>query len=357
MFNPKNISILLVILAIAITSITIFNNNNNPSIAKQNSNDQTSIKIGVITDLTGVASYWGKSTQVGIKIAQEELSQKNYKSEFIFEDYKLQAPSALSAVNKLNGVDNVDAYYVEFNPATYTVSPFLKNKNKIMLYDASPVSPLTESNNYFKSYLDYEEGCRSMAMKFKEQGITKIASLQPKIEFGELCTKGVVSIFGDTVIENYNLGDDSKNLVTKLNNDGIQAIINTGFELDTANILKTIGEINSNIKVGVTLDTLTPTIKSQYAKELQGSYNFGFGEISSEFIAKVKKINPTVVSFEASALGYIHAKQLVTSLSDCKKEIICTKNRISQSPPETIIPFQSFVNQKAVFKTLVGRIE
>ncbi len=358
MTNIKTITILAVILILTVLGITLFNSNNTNNQPTANlSSPNLETKIGVITDLTGPASYWGKSTQVGIKIAQEELKNKGYQSKFIFEDYKLLAPNALNSVNKLNGVDNVDAFYVEFNPGTYTVSPFLKDKNKIMLYDASPTSPLLESDNYFKTYLDYEKGCEQMANKFKLDGVTKIASLQPKIEFGDLCTKGVQKVFTNATVENYNLGDDSKNLVTKLNQQGIEAIINTGFEADTANILKAIGETNSKIRIGVTTDTLTPTVKKQYSKELKGSYNFGFGAISNEFINKVKAIDPSVTSYDAAALGYIHAKQLVTSLVDCQKELNCTKDKISKSKPESIIPFQNFVDRKANFETLIGKVE
>jgi ABC-type branched-subunit amino acid transport system substrate-binding protein len=313
------------------------------------------IKIGVITDLTGPASYWGISTQAGINLAKEDLLKEGYFVEPIVEDYKLEPNQGLNAAQKLQNIDNVDAFYVEFNPGTYTISPFLKDKNKIMIYDAAPTSPLKDSPNFFKTYLDYQIGCKEMAQKFKTKGMTSVASLQPKLEFGELCTKGVQEIYPAALVETYNMGDDVKNQITKIDQAGNQAVISTGFEANIIGVLKSIKDINSKMEVGVTGDAVTANVKSNYAQQLKG-YSFGFPETNKEFTARVKAMNPNITSPEAAALGYLHVTQLTRALIDCNKELACAKIKISQAQPNAILNFKGFINQKANIDQLVQEL-
>src|ERR1043166_8098473 len=51
------------------------------------------IKIGVITDLTGTAAYWGESTQVGAELAIQDLQTKGDNVQLIYENYSLEDPA------------------------------------------------------------------------------------------------------------------------------------------------------------------------------------------------------------------------------------------------------------------------
>ena len=127
---------------------------------------QESIKIGIITDLTGPAAYWGESTRVGAEIAVEELQKEGINVTLIFEDYQLDSRKALTSAQKLINIDNVDAIYAEFNPAAISVGSLVKDKNILFVYDAAPTSPLKDSPYTYKTYLNYQEGCREIAKKF-----------------------------------------------------------------------------------------------------------------------------------------------------------------------------------------------
>ena len=116
----------------------------------QKPSERGTIKIGVITDLTGPAAYWGESTRAGAELAVKELEEQGYKIQLIYEDYKLDAATAVSAAQKLVNVDRVDAIYAEFNPAAISVGSFLKDKKLLYVYDAAVISPLKIRLMYIK---------------------------------------------------------------------------------------------------------------------------------------------------------------------------------------------------------------
>ena len=348
-FSKLNlVAIVVVILLVVGLGTTYLNSRtlsaeNNPQTA--NVSKKPKIKIGVITDLSGPASgYWGLSTQSGAQLAQKDLRDQGFDVEVLLEDYKLEGPQSLSAAKKLLEVDQVDAIYAEFNPAAYTISPYMKNKNKLLVINAAATSPLDVSSNYFKTYLDYQVGCRQIAQKFKNDGVVKIGSLKVNLEFGELCDKGIREIFpNQTITEDYNLGDtDFKNQLLKVSAQGAQAVINTGFENDTINTLKGIKEQNLNLKYGTVGDTITPNVTSTYQKELAGGYSFGFKDVDSGLKNKLRQYDPKIVTDIAAALAYKHVSDLTKSLSECNKEIACSKNKFANSAQDPKVGFKGF---------------
>src|SRR3989344_2255851 len=198
------------------------------------------IKIGIITDLTGPAAYWGESTRIGVLLAIADLKEEGILVEPIFEDYQLDAGKAASAAQKLVNVDNVDALYADFNPGAIATASVLKGKDKLFVYDAAIESPLADSPYTFKTYLDYRAGCAALAKKFKDADISTIGYLKVNLEFGELCLEGLKSVYGDFVIaEGYILGDlDFRTQLTKLKAKDVGAIVNVGFEGDSYNTLR-----------------------------------------------------------------------------------------------------------------------
>ena len=193
--------------------------------------DKQNVEIGIITDLTGPAAYWGTSSQVGAELAVEELKEEGYDINLVYEDYRLDSSEALSAVQKLVNVDDVDGVYAEFNPAAISAGSFLKGKDVLYIYDAAIISPLENNPYAYKTYLDYKEGCRQISSKFREEGIEKMGVLKVNLEFGEICLEGAEEVYGENVsVEAYNLGDqDFKTQILKLNQEGVGAIINVGF--------------------------------------------------------------------------------------------------------------------------------
>jgi len=311
---------------------------------------EESIKIGIITDLTGPAAYWGESTAIGAEIAKKELEKDGYKVELKFEDYQLEASKALTSAQKLVNADNVDAIYAEFNPAAISAGSFMESQDKLFVYVAAVTSPIESNPNAYKTYLDYQDGCKKVAKKFKDEGIEKIGMLKINLEVGELCLVGVKEIYGNNiVVEAYNLGDtDFKTQVLKMKNKEIGAIMNASFEDGTLNTLKAIRELNFKVLFGTPDDTMTDKVKQLYPEEIKGAWTFGFPWVNPDFSAKISSESTKTLSTEyGAAIAYTHIRQMVKALSKCKKEISCVIDEIAKSPKDDTIGFNNFKNRTA----------
>jgi len=332
-----------IVVIILIAAIAIFS-------APKGEETTSTIKIGVITDLTGPAAYWGESTRVGAELAKQDLLNRGVNVNLVFEDYQLDTGKALTAAQKLVNVDNVKAIYAEFNPAAISAGSFLKDKNVLYIYDAAVTSPLEGNSNAYKTYLDYKEGCKQVANKFKEQGIENIGVLKVNLEFGKLCLDGVKEIYGsNTYVETYNLGDqDFKTQMLKLTQNDIGAVINVGFEGDTINTLKVIEEQNLNIKYGTVADTITEQVIEKYSNVLKGSISFGFIEVSSDF---KKRISQEKISTNyGAALAYTHIMQIGEAFEKCDNALNCVKQEMNNAKSDDTIGFIQFKNHIAELK-------
>ncbi len=314
------------------------------------------IKIGVLTDLTGpAAAYWGESTQAGAELAARDLRAKGYKVEMVYEDYKLDAAKAASAAQKLLNVDRVDAMYIDFNPAILTVASIVARANIPVIYDAAVTSALSASPNFFKTYLDYQAGCKVVAQKFKDEGKEKIGVLKINIEAGELCLKGVREVYPNALVEGYNLNEtDFRTSMLKLKNTGVTAVIDVGFEEDVYNILKANKELGSDFEFGLSEDSLTPNTLGTFGAQLKGSWSFGFKAASADFSKRVDAVyGKTYPSYWGAELASTHVTEMIESLAACSKEITCTTKNIAESKPDANIGFRGFENRIANLDMLV----
>ena len=301
---------------------------------------QTPVKIGVVTDLTGPASYWGESTRVGAELAAQELKDEGYEVDLIFESYPLSAKEALTAAQKLVNIDDVDAIYSEFNPGAIAVGSFVKELPVLHVYDAAAVSPLEGAPYTYKTYLNYKAGCREITQRFKDEGVRKIGVLKINLEFGELCLEGVKEIYDYPAVESYDLGDqDFRTQFLKLKNAGAEAVINVGFEGDTLNALKVIKEQKLNIRYGTVADTITNQVTEQHSTELTGSLSFGFVEVDPKF---KDKLTTKLSTDYAAALAYTHIKQIVKAISACGDHYDCIAIKMDAASSDSTIGFQGF---------------
>ena len=219
------------------------------------------------------------------------------------------------------------------------------------MYDAAVTSPLKDNANAYKTYLDYQNGCKAIAQGFKDSGVEKIGMLKIKLEAGELCFTGVKEVYGDSVIsEEYNLGDtDLKTQIVKLKANNIGAIINVGFEGDTMNTLKGIRELGVKALYGTVDDTITDNVKEIYAKELIGARAFGFKDVENTFANKLIAFNGNkkVASEYAAGLSYTHVKQIVRAVAKCEGDVTCVNGEMSESTADSTVGFKAFENRIA----------
>lgn len=344
-------TLVIIVLIAVIVFGSIFVKNKNAEEAKAKT-----VKIGVVTDLTGAVSYWGTSSQVGAELAKKDLEAEGYKVELVFEDYQMDAAKALTSAEKLTNVDNVDAIYAEFNPAAISIGSFIKGKNKIFLYDAAVTSPLEGNGNAFKTYLDYQVGGKEIAQKFQAQGIEKIGVLKLNLEAGELFTEGVKEVYGaNAVVESFDIGaTELKTQVLKLKNAGAQAVVISAFEGDTINTLKAMTELNYDVPFGTVDDTITSSVTDTYAAALEGAWTFGFPSVDADFSSRLKaSTNKTIATEYGAAITYTHIKQIVKALADNNKDLAKASKALAESPEDSTIGFVKFTNNIADLKMTI----
>ena len=156
-------------------------------------------------------------------------------------------------------------------------------------------------------------------------------------------------IYGENIpVEAYTLGDsDVKTQLLKLKNRGSQAVINVAFEGDTLNALKVLKEQDLNMLYGTVDDSITLKVTEFYSTELEGSYSFGFADVSETFSDKISSERLTTTY--GAALAYTHTMQMGKALATCGKDMDCVKNEIDYSEKDNTIGFQKFDNRIAIF--------
>lgn len=348
MNKNKNWAIALVLLGIALAGWFFL---------KQEPISNESMKIGILTDLSGGGAYWGESTKIGIDLAVKELAAENIMVTPIYEDYKFNPTVAAAAAQKLVNVDKVQGLYAELNPAAVAAGSVVKDKDVLFLYDAAIESPLASSPTTFKTYLDFKKGCAEMAAQFKNQGITNVGVLQTKLEFSELCSEGIKSVLGPNVaIETYNVGDqDVRTQILKLKSKNVKAVINAGFEGDVISTLSAMQKSNLKVPFGTVTDSMTDKVIAAYPAETKGSISFGFKDVDQKLIDRLVASNNGKVlgNNYAAALGYFHMKQLARSLSACRGNVQCAGVKLAASPQDDSVGFQKYVNRIANLDILV----
>ncbi len=100
-------------------------------VATRNSNTSGSepIKIGAVLPLTGANAQVGEGLRNALLLAKKDYSGP-LKFDFIFEDSALDPKTALSAANKLIGIDKVDAIVDAYAPIGNAISP-VAEKSKV----------------------------------------------------------------------------------------------------------------------------------------------------------------------------------------------------------------------------------
>lgn len=320
------------------------------------------IKIGIVTPLSGGSSYYGESTLVGAKMAESDLKKEGIDISFIFEDGKLDPVSALSAAQKLVGIDKVSAIYSEFNPASVSISSFLKGKDVFHLYNSAAVSPLENGGNNFKTYLDYQTSCREVAQYIKDnKGVKKVGVLKINLEFGELCTKGVKEIFGDenTYILTYDVGNrDFRSDLIKISNAQVDAVFNVSFKEETVNSIKQMKEFGLNKTFVGLVETITPDVYDQFGDYLKGGILFGLPVVGDSLKLKIKAYNDglDVADYNAAGSAYVNLMMLGRSVNVCRSNIRCVVKELTNAPANSDIGFEGFENRIAKFKTLIVEV-
>ena len=315
------------------------------------------VRIGIISDLSGRASYWGSQSRLGAELAVEELKQRGIATELFFEDTVLDTKKAVSAAHKLLFFDKVNVLYSEFTAISTAISPVVRNQKRLLVYSAAANS-LVESNPYaFKTYLDYIQGCKRVAEYWKTKGFVKVAILKATAEFGELCAIGVREIYPKLFETSYAYGDDVATQALLIKKHGAEAVINATYEGDFINMLKAMEAIQYKPFVAGNADAVTIQVMKQFSGFSSHLIRFGFAPIAEDFLDKVKRKDPDndFGSIEAAALTYTHMIQIAAAVHACPdRDTACLMEQLAKSSADTTLGFKGWNERLASFDIRVS---
>jgi len=315
------------------------------------------IRIGVITDLSGVAKDFGRQTQIGVTLALQDMKNEGRDVEIIIEDSRFSTKEALAAANKLLLADKVRAFYVDFTPLAAAVSPLLEARKKVMLYGAAVNSLL--SNKYaFRTYSDYERGCELLAELLKSRGIVNPAMLKAEFEYAELCSAGARKVYPGLLEKSYRRGEPVLTEIASLKQKKVGAVINASFMDDTVNMLKAMRSNSLHVPVATSEESFSPEMIKEFSVLIEGSVTFGMG-IDREFFRR--RIEAAGVSnppsaYEGTALAWGHLRQLAAALTQCpdSNDTECPVRELQKAGETRELGFIRWDNRSARYAYRLG---
>lgn len=207
-----------------------------------NRQKDSTIKVGVITPLTGFSQEHGQNIANGIKLAYDQLNNSNI--ELIFEDSKCDAKEGVNAYNSLK-VKGVDAIIgTVCSSVTLAIAPLAEN-DKIVLISATASSlEISKSGEYIFRVYPSDELDASIISDFIKESKIAVASINNDYGTGVLIK--LQEKIGNQIVINskFEFGEsDFRSILTKIKSLNPEKIILVGYPENTLDFLKQAREL------------------------------------------------------------------------------------------------------------------
>ena len=315
------------------------------SLLAEDAGSRVPVKIGVLTDLSGPAAWYGRQVEVGARLAERELKAQNGDIEIIFEDSAFNTQKGLNGANKLLLLDNVDAVYVNFTPIARAVSPLVGRSGKLMIYSSSALGPARENPYSFKTYLDYAQGCEAAAREFRRRGVERMGLLKVNAEYGELCRDGTKRVYQEVDEESYDPGASVTAQLMRLRQKKVQAIMNGAYEADLMIMLKAMQDLKFFVPFATDKSCVSETVSGTFGKIMEGSLVYGLKNPSQAFLEIIRQLpgSEKLNAFDGVALPRTHIRQLYEAINSCPgREFECIRAELQKSGPDEESGFVSW---------------
>jgi len=219
--------------------------------------EKQTIKIGVISPLTGGNAYFGMGVLNGASLALEEADYQisNFKVDLIVEDSAGDSKTAVTAAQKLINVNNVKVIIFGDGSSQFLAVAPIAEENKVILF--SPIASaekISEAGDYiFRNREKANLHGAAMAEFVIKQGFKHVSTLYVNAENGITYENYFVERFEELggVIksrQSYEKGTaDFRTRLLKVKEEGADALYMPGYVQEMAMIAKQIKELNINI--------------------------------------------------------------------------------------------------------------
>ncbi len=318
--------------------------------------EQSTLKIGYLTDLSEKGAFWGQQSILGAQIAAQELGIP--KENLIIVDHRSSLSIAATEAQRLLTIESVDLILSDLTNTSAAIAPIVA-RYKVPMIHFSPSLEISRVNpSAFRLFLDYGMGCELLAKEFTKLNQQDLLIIKANSEFGELCAKGAKKVFSSAEEIAYDSGQDLNSELLRVINSQDFNIIQTGFETDFVSSFKRLKQMGRRPIIGMPFLLLTKPVEIA-ANDLKPKQLITFGYNSDgalEFQQKLKiKTSKIDINWQAAALSYLAIQQAVQMAEECpSKEISCRTKALSQATQSELLGFSGYVDRQASFKIQIN---
>lgn len=240
------------------------------------------IKVGVIAPLSGQAASYGEYVIKSLKLSIEDFNKESedFNFEAIYEDGMCDPKEAVTAINKLISVDNVNYVIGGFcSGETLAVAP-IAEANKIILLSPGSGSPdVTDAGDYiFRNFVSDDFTAKALAKIAIEQDDKKMSLITENTDYPQTLKESFIESYtskGGEVLLDETFTEDSldfRTIITKAKNQNAEnVLIVVQSYKNAAQLLKQMKELDYSPKIYTT--------ESVISAEALNFYDAGYKDI------------------------------------------------------------------------------
>lgn len=234
------------IIVILIAIIVIFGGNKNTDVSGE-------LRIGVISALTGPASYYGESTMKGAEIGMQKVKEKypNLSIELFHEDSFFTPKGGIDAYNKLKATNNINALITMASNVSVGVRPVAAADNILH------VAASTLANNFsspddlsFRTTAKGEVEAKPAVQFLTSLGVKRLGIIYMQNDIGTSMLESLkreAPLAGISIVaeEGYPVEqNDYRTLLLKIKNANVDGIYLASLASQTAVIIRQADELD-----------------------------------------------------------------------------------------------------------------
>lgn len=264
---------------------------------------EETIKIGVIAPLSGQAASYGEYVIKSLKLSIEDFNKQSEDFDFeaIYEDGMCDPKEAVTAINKLISVENVNYIIGGFcSGETLAVAP-IAEENKIILLSPGSGSPdITDAGDYvFRNFVSDDFTAKALAKIAVKQDDKKMVLITENTDYPQTLKESFIESYtskGGEVLLDETFTEDSldfRTIITKAKGQNAEnVLIVVQSYKNAAQLLKQMKELDYSPKIYTT--------ESVISAEALNFYDVGYKDILEGAIFSHPKFDESLP--KASAL-------------------------------------------------------
>lgn len=251
-----------------------------------NSKNEEGIRIGVLYASTGPASVYGEISIKGVNDAISYFEEKeNMKVNAIFEDTKGDPTTAVTAINKMISVDNINYFVTGTSAITNAVSPITETNKKILITDAAAFG-LTKDKNYL--FQNLVPSLNDVPKNLLDEEYKKISLVYINDYFGNIWANNIYDSLSENTgisVMKHSFSRDTTDYRTeslKIKDFSPDAIVVIGYPPSITQVLVDLNLQKIEAKKFIYLACTLPGIVSDERYSLDSDYSYEYPSLEED---------------------------------------------------------------------------